>query len=113
MPQGSQQRSRHSVQRTCCTRSQTGGSTFVLGHQFIQNKAAARSWEFRELWPIPQRERLTIVGRVSLSLVQGSRWEVERQDRHEADAQLWCLAECGPEALSDWQEGKTTSHYFN
>lgn len=64
-PPGDRQHSRTGSRGACRTRSQTGGRTFVPGHQLTQNKTEARSWGFREHWPVPQRERLTNVDRVS------------------------------------------------
>lgn len=99
-PPGDWQQSETVSKGTCHTQSQTGGSTFVLGHQLIQNKTIARSWGFREYWPVPQRERLTNVGRVSWP--HGPRVKAESGETIRTPGSY--SAECGPKGLSSEKE---------
>lgn len=99
-PPGDWQQSRMGSRGACRTQSQTGGRTFVPGHQLTRNKTEARSWGFRQHWPVPQRERLTNVDRVSWPHVPRVMAGTGKTMRMQGGSP----PECGPEALSDWKE---------
>ena len=69
---------------------------FCSGSSVDSEEDGSQKLGFRESWPVPQRERLTNVGRVSWSrgprVKAGSGKTIRTGGR--------CPAECGPKALS-------------